>query len=218
MRPSERMQNLRQNLGGMSEIGVHLECSLALVEAIERTQRDGFTADVRDFHEKFGLLPKEPVSQELNPELAKQRVAHLKEELDEYIRAKTLSDKLDALVDLVYVALGTACMHGFDFDEAWRRVHAANMRKIRVEKGEKQGIQKPDGWRGPDLKDLTGEENAVPARESETGRSRDIPRPATVGDKLPQATPSRPGSSAEVRNRDVPDTPGDGVGRDMLPF
>ena len=65
-----------------------------------------------------------------------------------------------ALVDLVYVAIGTAHLHGFDFEEAWRRVHHANMQKIRTPnaeastRGSKHDVIKPEGWEPPSHTDL----------------------------------------------------------------
>lgn len=113
------------------------------------------------------------------------RLQFLEEELDEYrmsvnvlldelTRPPSLYDQgevlthmeraLDALVDLVYVALGTAHLHGFDFNEAWRRVHAANMKKIRAPSAEASkestgrghafDVIKPPGWEPPSHKDL----------------------------------------------------------------
>lgn len=71
---------------------------------------------------------------------------------DELLRLRR-AEQLDALVDLVYVTLQTARKHGFDFNEAWRRVHAANMRKEAHPEG-KGGIRKPTGWVAPDHSDL----------------------------------------------------------------
>jgi predicted HAD superfamily Cof-like phosphohydrolase len=71
-----------------------------------------------------------------------------------------LVDQLDALVDLAYVVLGTAYLHGFRFNEAWRRVHAANMAKVRAERAEQSArgstfdVVKPPGWKPADLSDL----------------------------------------------------------------
>jgi predicted HAD superfamily Cof-like phosphohydrolase len=85
------------------------------------------------------------------------------EELEEYYDAWNDSDmpgQLDALVDLVYVALGTAHMQGFDFNEAWRRVHDANMQKVRAQnadeskRGSALDVVKPEGWKPADLSDL----------------------------------------------------------------
>lgn len=118
--------------------------------------------DILAFHQKFGLLYGGP-TRALPVELATFRQRFMQEELDEYCEADAHGDKakmLDALVDLVYVALGTAHLHGFNFDEAWRRVHLANMAKVRVERPEdsKRGsgfdVVKPPGWTPPDLSDL----------------------------------------------------------------
>ncbi len=71
-----------------------------------------------------------------------------------------LEKQLDALVDLMYVLLGTSYLQGFDLKEAWNRVHAANMTKIRTERADdsKRGsvydVVKPEGFRPPDLSDL----------------------------------------------------------------
>lgn len=75
-------------------------------------------------------------------------------------RAMNRENQLDSLIDLVYVALGTSHMQGFDFDEGWRRVHEANMQKIKVERIEdskrssKYDVVKPKGWTAPNLSDL----------------------------------------------------------------
>lgn len=130
-----------------------------------------FTKDIAEFHVKYGLeYGDEP--RDLPHELEVFRIKFMAEELGEYVKAhhadadtdeekrKRRADKLDALVDLVYVALGTAYLHGFDFDEAWRRVHEANMKKVRVERAEdsKRGstfdVVKPAGWEPPNLEDL----------------------------------------------------------------
>lgn len=74
--------------------------------------------------------------------------------------AKNLEEQFDALIDLTYVAIGTAYLHGVDFDEGWRRVHEANMKKVRVERaadskrGSTYDVVKPLGWAPPDLSDL----------------------------------------------------------------
>ena len=143
--------------------------------------------DIREFHEKFGL-EYNGKPRTLPPELAEFRRRFLEEELSEFksdsYRAEYfaamlnsgaptdqiidflnrittgLEGSLDALVDLVYVALGTAYLQGFDFAEAWRRVHEANMKKVRVERKEdsKRGstfdVVKPEGWEPPSHTDL----------------------------------------------------------------
>jgi predicted HAD superfamily Cof-like phosphohydrolase len=147
-----------------------------------------FFDDVCEFHQKFGIdydgppraLPGDPVPdsaimllyeahdilqsvQHVVGGLHRFRIQFLIEELVEYVRANVMGDlagQLDALVDEVYVSCGTARLHGFDFNEAWRRVHAANMRKIRVEMADDSkrfslfDVVKPIGWEPANLDDL----------------------------------------------------------------
>jgi len=78
---------------------------------------------------------------------------------------------LDGLVDLQYVVFGTAAFFGLlgyhagdeegtIFEQAWVRVHEANMKKVPVKsandskRGTKFDAKKPEGWKKPDLKDL----------------------------------------------------------------
>lgn len=133
--------------------------------------------DIRDFHEKFGLAYDGP-ARALPLDLSEFRAKFGREEIDEYqdendlaIMSETndnadytyhLSNVLDALVDQMYVLVGTIYLHGMqaDFEEAWRRVHEKNMMKIRVERAEdsKRGstfdVVKPEGWTPPDHTDL----------------------------------------------------------------
>lgn len=138
--------------------------------------------DIEEFHEKFGLLyegrPRALVEGNLDTfrfrfmieeanEYHKSMVA-VRDELnlppgitkDDGIITEELENMLDALVDLVYVALGTAHLHGFDFKEAWRRVHEANMKKVRAKaaseskRGSAFDVVKPEGWEPPDHSDL----------------------------------------------------------------
>lgn len=115
--------------------------------------------DIRDFHNRFGLIYDGPPRM-LDKKMSDFRSMFMAEELAEYIEAKTLEKKLDALVDLVYVAMGTAYLHGCNFDEAWRRVQEANMKKRRATSEEQSkrnstlDVVKPEGWTPPDLSDL----------------------------------------------------------------
>lgn len=116
--------------------------------------------DIEDFHKKFGLI-YDGKPRELPSAISDFRTDFLYEEVDEYAHINApLHDKLDALVDLVYVALGTSYLHGFDFREAWRRVHASNMAKVRAltpsdsKRGSVYDVVKPPDWTPPDLTDL----------------------------------------------------------------
>lgn len=114
--------------------------------------------DVLAFHEKF-KVPISSIPRLLEPTVAAYRIAFLREELQEYIEAVRLDDvaaQADALVDLVYVALGTAIFQGLPWKELWDDVHAANMRKVRGIENEdalllrsEYDVVKPADWRGP---------------------------------------------------------------------
>lgn len=149
--------------------------------------------DIRDFHTKFELHyengPRE-LESDLSlfrigfmiEELAEYaqasgytNISHSLNTLHEHIKVgsrwvvgrneggRNPEVQFDSLIDLSYVAIGTSYLHGYDFDEGWRRVHAANMSKIRVENEDdskrksKFDVVKPRGWRPPDLSDLVKE-------------------------------------------------------------
>lgn len=139
-----------------------------------------FWGDLVAFHRKFGLSYTGKVRQ-LPDDLQEFRSLFLLEELREYREAVEYGHKelatfnlndeaefvhqlevqADSLVDLVYVALGTAYLHGFNFEEMWRRVHAANMRKVRASSDGSDStrkssldVVKPAGWEPPKHTDL----------------------------------------------------------------
>lgn len=115
--------------------------------------------DVAAFHEKFGLrCDGGPAI--LDSETSRFRLKFLEEELMEF-RVSVISDDLpgmaDALVDLVYVAMGTAYMMGLPWQQLWNEVQRANMSKVRAnnvdesKRGSALDVIKPTGWKGPDI-------------------------------------------------------------------
>jgi predicted HAD superfamily Cof-like phosphohydrolase len=122
------------------------------------------SADVHDFHDRFRLLYDGP-PKTLDDELLDFRVKFMQEELDEYAEGAAEGDlekQLDAIIDLIYVALGTLVLQGMlpAFAPGWNRVQAANMAKVRTERVEdsKRGstfdVTKPEGWKPPTHADL----------------------------------------------------------------
>lgn len=123
--------------------------------------------DVADFHEKFGVpVAKSPTL--LTGEALKYRIDFLQEELDEFVQAHETGDlegAVDAMLDLVYVAMGTADFMGVG-EERWQRcwdeVQRANMSKERAQtaseskRGTSLDVVKPEGWYGPQLKPILG--------------------------------------------------------------
>ena len=121
---------------------------------------------VAAFHKKFEL---EPTPQPDFPtyEIVRLKSIHLQEELNEIIKAgqeNDLEEYFDGLIDLVYVALGAAYLAGLPFNEGFKRVHEANMKKVRAlraedsKRGSTYDIVKPAGFVAPTLTDLIRKE------------------------------------------------------------
>lgn len=112
--------------------------------------------DVAEFHAKFRtpLMPRPTaLPNVLPPELGRARLAHLREEVQEYtsaIIAGNVAAQADALVDVVYVAIGNALIQGLPFAEVWDAVHRANLQKEYAPHVAKRLI-KPPSWQPPDI-------------------------------------------------------------------
>lgn len=134
---------------------------------------------VGEFHKKFGLPVANAPSQALEPVVRDFRIRFMLEELSEYCSAHGIeltyqltraSDDVgqftkpdlpaafDALIDLVYVALGTAHMHRFPWQDGFDAVQKANMLKERAasdgsnsRRGSSFDVVKPAGWTAPDM-------------------------------------------------------------------
>lgn len=147
--------------------------------------------DVGRFHTKFGLpsvTDEGPYPREVTPELLEFRIKFLLEELIEFcdavnykitieptghLKLMKLSQfdpsidhgqAFDALIDLVYVALGTAHLLGYPWHQGWAAVQHANMQKVRARKdgsdskrGSSFDVVKPYGWMPPDIAGLLRE-------------------------------------------------------------
>lgn len=118
--------------------------------------------DVVAFHKKFGIQYDGP-PRGREGDLFKFRDARFHEEIKEIrdaIDACQSAEELDGYVDLIYIILGTCHLRGWDFNEAWRRVHEANMKKERAHSGnpgkygDSADIVKPQGWVAPSMQDL----------------------------------------------------------------
>lgn len=117
---------------------------------------------VLKFHEKFGLPTGDKDQLMGNIEVQNYRVKFLQEELDELKEALANDDKVgvfDALLDLVYVAQGTALFAGIDIEQwccGMSAVHGCNMNKVRAssaadsKRGNTFDVKKPDNFVGPE--------------------------------------------------------------------
>ncbi len=125
--------------------------------------------DIDNFHKKYGFEKNEKVDIPDNSELINFRTAFLMEELAEYTNAITKKDAagaLDALVDIVYIALGTAWLFNLPFEKAWNEVQKANMSKIRAKdktgkRGTKFDVVKPKDWKAPNIEKIIEEEREI---------------------------------------------------------
>jgi predicted HAD superfamily Cof-like phosphohydrolase len=119
-----------------------------------------FELDIAAFHQKFGLEYNGP-PRLLPSDLAMFRIKFLQEELNELCEGYAegnLEKAFDALIDLVYVALGTSYMMGLPFYSGWNEVQEANMQKVRAKedgsdskRGHGADVVKPEGWTPPSL-------------------------------------------------------------------
>lgn len=119
--------------------------------------------DVFNFHQKF-RVPMAPSPCLLDADAQKFRVNFLKEELQEFEDCYAALDTAgcgDALIDLVYIAMGTAHMMGLPWQAMWDRVQAANMTKRLAKpdgsdskRGNPLDVVKPAGWMAPQYQDL----------------------------------------------------------------
>ena len=122
--------------------------------------------DIDRFHKKFGFEKTDKPDIPDDPELVNFRTSFLLEELAEYSQAITKKDTagaLDALVDIVYIALGTAWLFNLPFEKAWKEVQRANMEKIRAKdttgkRGTKFDVIKPKNWKPPNIDQIVEEE------------------------------------------------------------
>lgn len=118
------------------------------------TQASQFQSDIDEFLTKFGFDQSIKTDQvHIHQEIGK-RFGMLQEELAEFEGAMLFANKeelIDALVDLVYIAIGTARLCNYDFDVHWAEVHRANMTKERgpSKRGHDFDVYKPEGWVAP---------------------------------------------------------------------
>jgi len=113
---------------------------------------------VKEMHEQFNIAGGDYYNP-LQDDEKKFRATGIQEELIEYLLAKSATEQLDALIDLIIFAVSLAERHGFQqFDAAFRRVMKTNCEK-QLGANSKRGsfeidLVKPDGWKPANLADL----------------------------------------------------------------
>lgn len=107
---------------------------------------------VLDFQKKFGHpYAEKPVMME--PERAKKRYAWMLEEINEFLEADEIVEQADAMIDVMYFALGTLVEMGIEPDRLFEIVHEANMTKLwpdgKPHFNEMGKTIKPSTWEDP---------------------------------------------------------------------
>lgn len=118
---------------------------------------------VKQFHSKFGFNKDSMTLEKL---LLKLSQAHEEvKELDDAICLQEPEEIVDALIDQIYIAIGTLDLLGIDIQKAFLEVHMCNMAKERGVKterdyalpnGEEYDVIKPKGWVAPNHSDNLG--------------------------------------------------------------
>ena len=123
---------------------------------------------VREFHRAFGLDAR-AVPTEVSPQLAAHRGELLAEEAAE-VAEVSVTGPLDRLAhelaDVVYVAYGTALVHGIDLDAVIAEIHRANMTKLgpdgTVARRADGKVLKGDHYRAPDVSEILRRQGWTP--------------------------------------------------------
>lgn len=125
------------------------------IQATGGTNLANWLRGVLRFHrEVTGMpVPDRPTRLGYDRKVAGYR--HLREELYEFRNAQTFEEEVDAIIDLVYVALGRLLEMGVAPGPAFDEVHRANLERkpgTNARRGHvKHDAVKPEGWRGPQL-------------------------------------------------------------------
>jgi predicted HAD superfamily Cof-like phosphohydrolase len=107
---------------------------------------------VHEFHKVFNL-PISDSPKELERERIELRAKWIKEEISELLEARDIVGQVDAVVDIIYFAIGVFVEMGIDGSKAFELVHHANMKKLTQDGkpiyNEEGKVIKPDGWVSP---------------------------------------------------------------------
>jgi predicted HAD superfamily Cof-like phosphohydrolase len=108
---------------------------------------------VKEFHRCFNV-PYWDKPERLQSERVETRANWLLEEINEFKGAQTLEEQADAMIDTIYLALGTLVEMGVRPEKLFDIVHEANMSKLwedgKPRYRESDGkVIKPPTWKDP---------------------------------------------------------------------
>lgn len=108
--------------------------------------------EVREFQRKFGH-PVADKPKQMESERAKKRYNWMLEEINEFIEAEEIVEQADAMIDVIYFALGTLVEMGIKPDSLFQIVQEANMSKLWPDGKPHYNTEgktiKPSGWEDP---------------------------------------------------------------------
>ena len=103
---------------------------------------------------KFQEMARQPIEtfpQYLSKERCNIRCKWMREEIKEFEESGTIYEQADAIIDLLYYAIGTLVEMGVEPDQLFLLVHEYNMKKLSDRCYNKDGkVMKPEEWRHPD--------------------------------------------------------------------
>ncbi|HBL85307.1 MAG: HAD family hydrolase [Clostridiales bacterium GWF2_38_85] len=107
---------------------------------------------VHEFHNKFDA-PYKDKPELLSEDRVQKRYSWMLEEIDEFAEADNIIDQADAMIDLIYFALGTMVEMGVKPAKLFEIVHDANMKKIwpdgKVHRAVDGKVIKSPEWKDP---------------------------------------------------------------------
>lgn len=127
-------------------------------------KRADWTGDIENLLKLQNAMPQQIalLPDALQKEFWEFRVRFIEEELNELKAAQTPALAVDAIIDMMVVALGTLACFGVDVREAWDRVYKANIAKVPGENPTRPNpfglpdLIKPEGWTAPNHDDNVG--------------------------------------------------------------
>lgn len=105
------------------------------------------------FHKAFSVPYNDGIPAMLDNQRTQKRISWMREEVDEFEEATTLNDQADAMIDLIYFALGTLVEMGVPPQDLFNIVHDANMAKLfpdgKPHYNAQMKVIKPATWADP---------------------------------------------------------------------
>ena len=110
---------------------------------------------VKDFHQKFNH-PISAYPKQMDRERTIRRYHWMLEEINEFLEADEIVEQADAMIDVIYFALGTLVEMGIQPDPLFDIVQDANMAKLwpdgKPHYNEEGKTIKPKDWEDPHVK------------------------------------------------------------------